>query len=150
MEFEQLIKLIEVMDASGLTEFDYESESTKLHLGRKVYKNLMVSGTQCDIRGDIHHISKNESEDAVSEEMMKKGTNVTAPIVGVFYAASSPTAEPFVKVGDHVEKGQVVGIIEAMKLMNEIQSDVSGTVTEIYVKNGDGVEYGQPIICVQE
>ena len=78
------------------------------------------------------------------------GTAVTSPIVGVFYAAPGPEKEPFVRVGDRVEAGQVIGIVEAMKLMNEIQSDVSGVVTKICVQDGEGVEYGQPLIYVQE
>ena len=85
-----------------------------------------------------------------AEVTAKTGTDVVSPIVGVFYAAPSPESEPFVKVGDRVEAGQVIGIVEAMKLMNEIESDVSGIVVEICVQNGDGVEYGQPLIRVQE
>jgi acetyl-CoA carboxylase biotin carboxyl carrier protein len=70
---------------------------------------------------------------------------VTSPIVGTFYRSSSPTAEPFVKPGDQVNPGQTLCIIEAMKLMNEIQSDASGTVAKIFVENGQPVEYGQPL-----
>ena len=74
---------------------------------------------------------------------------VTAPLVGTFYSAPSEDAEPFVKVGDPVKKGQVVGIVEAMKLMNEIESEVSGEVIEILVKNGEAVEFGQPLFKVR-
>jgi acetyl-CoA carboxylase biotin carboxyl carrier protein len=70
---------------------------------------------------------------------------VTSPIVGTFYRASSPTAEPFAKIGDSVESGKTLCIIEAMKLMNEIQSDASGVVAKIFVENGQPVEYGQPL-----
>ncbi len=70
---------------------------------------------------------------------------VTSPIVGTFYRAASPTAEAFVKVGDLVETGKTLCIIEAMKLMNEIQADASGTVAKIFVENGQPVEYGQPL-----
>jgi acetyl-CoA carboxylase biotin carboxyl carrier protein len=72
-------------------------------------------------------------------------TLITSPIVGTFYHASSPTAEPFVKVGDPVEVGKTVCIIEAMKLMNEIPAEVRGTVARIFVENGQPVEYGQPL-----
>ena len=68
--------------------------------------------------------------------------------MGTFYAAPAEDAEPFVKVGDKVEKGQVLAIVEAMKLMNEIESDFSGTVTEVLVVNGESVEYGQPLFII--
>lgn len=74
---------------------------------------------------------------------------VTSPIVGTFYHSPSPTAEPFVKLGDQVNTGQTLCIIEAMKLMNEIQSDVSGTVVKIFVENGQPVEYGQPLFGIK-
>ena len=158
MEFEQLVKLIEVMDASGLSEMDYETEGVKLHLGRKienvVHMTPMLESTVSTMNDRTPMAEAVQMDTPVvvsnSEEMTKKGTDIVSPIVGMFYAASSPGAEPFVKVGDRVAKGQVIGIVEAMKLMNEIQSDVTGIVTEIYVENGDGVEYGQPLICIQE
>ena len=78
----------------------------------------------------------------------KKEKIVTAPLVGTFYAAPAEDEEPFVKVGERVEKGQIVAIIEAMKLMNEIESDFEGIVTEIFVENGQSVEYGQPLFAV--
>ena len=89
-------------------------------------------------------LNKNEADG--SEK--KKGKIVTAPLVGTFYAAPAEDEEPFVKVGERVEKGQIVAIIEAMKLMNEIESDFAGTVTEVFVENGQSVEYGQPLFAV--
>ncbi|AFZ65768.1 acetyl-CoA carboxylase biotin carboxyl carrier protein [Deinococcus peraridilitoris] len=77
------------------------------------------------------------------------GTPVKAPIVGTFYAASSPEMPPFVKVGDRVEVGQVLCIIEAMKLMNEIESETAGTVKQILVKNAEPVEYGQTLFVIE-
>ena len=139
MEFEQLLRLVETVAASGLNEFDYEQNGLKLHLGKKAPKTVKVSGAG--------------AANIPVEEIpvtAQTGTDVVSPIVGVFYAAPSPESEPFVKVGDRVEAGQVIGIVEAMKLMNEIESDVSGIVVEICVQNGDGVEYGQPLIRVQE
>lgn len=77
------------------------------------------------------------------------GKFVKAPIVGTFYAASAPDQSPFVKVGDQIKKGDVLFIIESMKLMNEVQSEVEGTVAEILVGNGEAVEYDQPILRVE-
>ncbi|MFN7950050.1 MAG: acetyl-CoA carboxylase biotin carboxyl carrier protein [Blastocatellia bacterium] len=74
---------------------------------------------------------------------------ITSPIVGTFYRSPSPTADPFVKIGDNIEKGSTICIIEAMKLMNEITSEVSGTVARILVENGQPVEYGQPLFGIK-
>lgn len=82
--------------------------------------------------------------------MEEKGGNVVkSPLVGTFYAAPSEDAQPFVKVGDTVKKGQTLAIVEAMKLMNEIESEFDGVVTEILVENEDNVEYGQPLFRIQ-
>jgi acetyl-CoA carboxylase biotin carboxyl carrier protein len=74
---------------------------------------------------------------------------ITSPIVGTFYRSSSPTADPFVKLGDNIETGQTLCIVEAMKLMNEIQADISGTVAKILVENAQPVEYGQPLFAIK-
>jgi acetyl-CoA carboxylase biotin carboxyl carrier protein len=84
-----------------------------------------------------------------AEEDDSSLTFVTSPIVGTFYRAPNPDAEPYVKVGDHVEKGQVLCIVEAMKLMNEIESDVSGTVAKIYPENGQPVEFGERLFAIR-
>jgi len=84
-----------------------------------------------------------------AEEGCPGCVEVRAPIVGTFYRAPAPDAPPYVKEGDRVEKGQVLCIIEAMKLMNEIESEVSGIVKKILVKNGEPVEYGQPLFLIQ-
>ena len=84
-----------------------------------------------------------ETSGEVEEE-----TYITSPIVGTFYSAPSPEAKAFVKVGDRVKAGETVCILEAMKLMNEIESDFDGKVAEIYVENGQAVEYGQPLFRI--
>ncbi|MDD3222070.1 MAG: acetyl-CoA carboxylase biotin carboxyl carrier protein [Clostridia bacterium] len=147
MEFEQIIRLVEAVSDSGLTEFDYEEGNVKLHMGKKQPKQVISCGP-------VESIPTIMAEQPVVEvkqdEIPANVTEVVSPIVGVFYESSSPDAEPFVKVGQRIEAGQVIGIIEAMKLMNEIESDVSGVITEILVRNGDGVEYGQPLIRVEK
>lgn len=89
------------------------------------------------------------SAEPVVVEAPVSGNIITSPIIGTFYAAPSPDKAPFVKVGDTVSAGDVVCIIESMKLMNEINSDFSGKVAEIYVKNGDAVEFGQKIMRIE-
>ena len=88
-------------------------------------------------------------ETVVQGTTVPEGNVVKAPIVGTFYAASAPDKPPFVTVGQQVKKGDVLMIIESMKLMNEVQSDFDGTVSEILVKNGDPVEYDQPIMIIK-
>ena len=87
---------------------------------------------------------------SVGSGKVEEGQKIVSPLVGTYYAAPAEDAEPYVKVGDYVEKGQVIAIVEAMKLMNEIESDFTGTVTEIFAENGQPVEYGQPLIAVKE
>ena len=95
-------------------------------------------------------VSEAEPRETVSgkKEELPEGKLVKSPLVGTFYAAPSQDAAPYVKVGDPVKKGQVLAIVEAMKLMNEIESDFDGTVAEVYVKNGESVEYGMPLFRI--
>jgi len=84
-----------------------------------------------------------------NEQPQETGQSVTSPMVGTFYSAPSPTAKPFVSIGQKINQGDTVGIIEAMKIMNQIESDQSGTVIEILVKDGEAVEFGQSLIVVE-
>ncbi len=91
-----------------------------------------------------------EAEAESSGSALPEGSEVvSSPIVGTFYAAPNPDSEPYARVGDRVEKGQVLCIVEAMKLMNEIESEVSGVVVEVFPKNGQPVEYGEPLFAIQ-
>ena len=90
-----------------------------------------------------------EASAAEAADALPAGNIVKSPLVGTFYAAPAEDAEPFVKVGDSVKEGQVLAIVEAMKLMNEIESDFTGTVAEILVENGQAVEYGQPLFVIK-
>lgn len=90
-----------------------------------------------------------EPAEAVSEIALPSGNVVKAPIVGTYYSAPGPDKEPFVKVGQQVKKGDVIMIIESMKLMNEVQSEFNGTVKEILVENGNPVEFDQPIMIIE-
>ncbi len=158
---EKMIELIDAVSESDLTGFKYEENGIKLHLSKKentcyVTENVSapVNMTGTASAGVVSaemgktNAEGDETLGAAAEEAVLEGNIVKSPLVGTFYAAPAEDAESFVKVGDRVEKGQTLGIVEAMKLMNEIESDYSGTVAEILVNNQEGVEYGQPLFRI--
>ena len=148
MEFENILKLIDSVSASKLDSFVYEQNGTKIRLEKKKQK-IQLNGTP-DLATESAAICAEEAMTDTDTGTQKSGKTITSPLVGVFYAAPSEDADPFVKVGDPVKKGQVVGIVEAMKLMNEITSDCDGVVREVCVGNAEAVEYGQPLFVIEE
>ncbi len=152
MEFEQMIRLIETVSASELSSFSYEEKDTKLTI-KKEKKEVIVSATPqlCNAGEGVQVVTGTvpQSIEKTSEQKPQvTGNEMKSPLVGTFYNAPSPDAEPFVKVGDKVKKGQTLGIIEAMKLMNEIECEYDGVVSEILVDNMDMVEYGQTLFII--
>lgn len=153
MDISQVIKLIQTVSASELSEFKYEDEACKLKfkadrgvkLDKKSFKGVSTGFTAAELNTAI----ENETEEVVQNCTESSGCVVKAPLVGVFYRSSSPEDAPFVSVGDQVKKGQVIGIIEAMKLMNEVESEYDGIVESILVDNDQMVEYDQPLITVK-
>ena len=165
MEFENLLKLIQAVSDSELTGLKYEEKGVKLHLTKE--KETIVTAVQTAdspaafAAGAVAAPAVQAAApaaasaaapgsapaQAASEETATEpsGKIVKSPLVGTFYAAPAEDADPCVSVGDTVKKGQVMAIVQAMKLMNEIESDFDGTVEEIYVENGQAVEYGQPL-----
>ncbi|MBK5253880.1 MAG: acetyl-CoA carboxylase, biotin carboxyl carrier protein [Peptostreptococcaceae bacterium] len=131
MKVDNIYKLIEEVSKLNVVSFEYEEEGSKISMKFEpktvIFKEKMES----------------EKVEEILEE--SKGTIIKSPIVGTFYASSTEDGNPFVKVGDVIGKGDVVAIIEAMKLMNEIKSECEGTVNKVYLQNGDPVEYGQPL-----
>lgn len=139
MEFDKIVKLIHAVGESGLSEFSFEEGALKISMrgGEKQGKTVEFLPKAVGIKEEIK-----EKPTAIT------GKTVKSPLVGTFYAAPSPEAEAFVKKGDMVQKGQVLGIVEAMKLMNEIESEYDGVVEEILIGNEDMVEYGQPLFVI--
>lgn len=134
MEFENLLKLVECVSASGLDSFYYEQGETTIKMKKSgIGMQTAAAVSSCPDGG------KPDSQNA---------TCVKSPLVGIFYAAPGEDAPPFVSVGDTVKKGQTLGIVEAMKLMNEIECECDGIVKEIPVENGQAVEYGQPLFVI--
>jgi acetyl-CoA carboxylase biotin carboxyl carrier protein len=142
MEYNQILELVKEVSKAGLSNFEYQEGDVKIAMSCPDVKENIV-------------IQKAEAMTAVIEpetnvsEPDKQGEVVASPLVGTFYAAPSEDAESFVKVGDTVTKGQTLAIVEAMKLMNEIESEYDGVVTEICVNNAQAVEYGQPLFRIQ-
>ena len=154
MEMEKMIELIDAVSKSDLTGFKYEEEGIKLHLSKKENTCYVTENLSAPVNAvttsaaEIKKAAEGDQIAGTSAEEIPVGNVVESPLVGTFYAAPAEDAESFVKVGDRVEKGQTLGIVEAMKLMNEIESDYSGTVAEILVNNQEGVEYGQPLFRI--
>lgn len=152
MKFEQIKELIELVDEKKLTRIDIEEEDFKITI-RKEYPKVVASTGDADvqpvpsIQPVIQQVSVEPSSQVTTNELEADEDLfvVESPMVGTFYSAKSPEAEDFVKVGDQVTEGATLCIIEAMKLMNDIDAEVSGQVVEILVKNEEPVEYGQPL-----
>jgi acetyl-CoA carboxylase biotin carboxyl carrier protein len=142
MELEELKELIELLKETDVTELQIEKDGTKV----KIKREKILSSIEIPV-----HKPPVIQERAVveTEDETQRLVTITSPIVGTFYRVPSPDANPFVEVGSKVSKGQVLCIVEAMKLMNEIESDVDGIVIKILVDNGQPVEYGEPLFLIE-
>ena len=167
MEIKDIIQLMEAAAKNGLTSFELEEGDWKLSMKREkklfsaavpaaeagaqsVAASGILSAASSGMSAMYGQNAGNLAANPASMEASGVSSDqvVTCPLVGTFYSAPSPDAEAFVKVGDTVKKGQVLGIVEAMKLMNEIESDYDGVVEAILVKDGETVEYGQPLFRI--
>lgn len=147
MELESLLTLIDKVSASKLDAFEYDDGSLKLNMKKRKKETAVAAKGGAAKQASL--IPAMEAPQESAEDAAAEGSQVKAPLVGTFYLASSPDSEPFVSVGDTVKKGQVLGIIEAMKLMNEIESEYDGVVESILVQNEQMVEYGQPLFVIK-
>ena len=168
MKVEQVLELVKAVSDSELTEFKYEEDGVKLSLKKTSDKIVQVQAPAAPVAApviapammpaapvqaavpaaDVTAPAETTAAAQGTGEDVPAGNVVKSPLVGTFYAAPAEDAEPYVKVGDSVKEGQVLAIVEAMKLMNEIESDFTGTVKEILVENGQGVEFGQPLFVI--
>ena|SRR5437870_5201505 len=169
INMEELRQLVSLIIENGVMDFELEREGFRVKVGRNVYRESVTEPSTAGAEKAIAASSPAthasgaavqsiptalsshpgaQAEEAASED---QGLHlITSPIVGTFYRSASPTAESFVHIGSQVEPETVVCIIEAMKLMNEIQAEASGEVVKIYVENGQAVEYGQPLFGIKE
>lgn len=160
MNIDEIMTLIQAVSDSTLTSFELEEGDTKLSLKREKEKTKIVAAAAPSMDSAVaaqlmqavpQEAGAAEDQAASSGAAADIGSDkvIVSPLVGTFYSSSSPDAESFVKVGDTVKKGQVLGIIEAMKLMNEIESEYDGVIEAILVNNEDVVEYGQPLFRIK-
>ena len=180
LNMDELRELFDLFTAQGFTEFELEKENFRIRLRRDLAPQVATSpqhlapvpapqqaahvlpfvAPQQQATQAAHPEGQAAQAQAAPSAKPEAATPapaaeadlhvITSPIVGTFYRAASPTSEPFVRAGSHVEPDSVVCIIEAMKLMNEIQAEVSGTVEKVYVENGQPVEYGQPLFGIKK
>ncbi len=174
MNLKEIKDLIEIVNDKGFAEFEIERQGFRLRISRFRESSpqiiqpapapIIISSA---IPGAPEALSKAAQQGLIEAQVSSSGSGmasdsngveagaqpelhiIKSPIVGTFYSAPSPDSEPFVRVGDHIEQDSVVCIIEAMKLMNEIQAEVSGEVARIYVENGQPVEYGQSLFGIR-
>lgn len=161
MNIDEIIQLIQAVSENKLTSFELEEGNMKLSLKcKKEQPQIVTVAAPSMDQAAVQMLNTAASagitvsqvqETAVQTAGVDIGSDkvVTSPLVGTFYESSSPDADAFVKVGDTVKKGQVLGIIEAMKLMNEIESEYDGVVEAILVNNEEVVEYGQPLFRIK-
>ena len=164
MYYQQILELVKEVSKAGLTNFEYTEGNIRIAMScPQPEEKIVVPASNIALQEAIGvsansvnaantagtegvAAAQSQAAEAVGE---KAGNLIKSPLVGTFYAAPSEDAEPFVKVGDTVKKGQTLAIVEAMKLMNEIESEFDGVVTEILVENEENVEYGQPLFRIQ-
>ncbi len=140
IDVKKIKELIKIMEEHNLEEIEIEREGARVKLKK-------ISERQVQVSNVVQPISSQPSQ-KISEKP-QNFIEITAPMVGTFYRAPSPGAKPYIEVGDTIEPGKVLCIIEAMKLMNEIKSEVKGKIKEILVENGEPVEFGQPLFLVE-
>ena len=147
-DLSELKELIATIDQTGVTCFEIKGTDGE-RLTIKKEKSKVLQACESQTAGAAPAGQPPVQSAAPETQPDDAGASITAPMVGVFYAAASPDAQPYVTVGSTVKKGDVICIIEAMKLMNEITATQSGTITEICAENGDIVEFGQPLFKIK-
>ena len=151
MELKDLIALMEAAKKNEIDRFVYETETEKIVIRKKTAKTVKVNQKENIVKANKAEVHYEVETSEVQEESLHMDNEniVTSPLVGTFYSSPSPDAKSFVSVGDSVKKGQVIAIIEAMKLMNEIESEFDGVVEAVLVKDESVVEFGQPLFRIR-
>ena len=154
MDIRKVKKLIELLEESGIAEIEIKEGEEAVRISRMPTGGYMTHMQQPMMQAPVATIAAPVAAPAASAAPAAPAARpnehvVAAPMVGTFYASATPGAKPFVEIGTEVKEGQVLCIIEAMKMMNQIESDKSGKVTAIMATNGDPVEFGQPLFVIE-
>jgi acetyl-CoA carboxylase biotin carboxyl carrier protein len=150
IDYDEITKLVSFLEEKNLTQFELEVEGFKIKIARGTAQPSQAGPVPVQTAPPQPIPTAGSSLDfAKAPESSHNIHYVTSPMVGTFYRAPDPASEPYVEIGEQVKKSQTLCIIEAMKLMNEIESDVDGEVMEIFVENGKSVEYGQRLFAVR-
>lgn len=149
MEYEKIKQLMDDMGNSKLTSLDIEfPDGIKIKMEKNNGKQVVVTNLEEQIVKEEFHSNSSDISKNEQKEITEEGNIVKSPMIGTFYMKSSPDSNPYVEVGSIVKKGTVLCIIEAMKLMNEIESEYEGKIVEILVKDGETVDYGKPLFRI--
>jgi len=151
MDIRKVKKLMELLEESGMAEIEIKEgeESVKISRYGASPAPPLLPAQSLVPQQPVSTPAPVATSPVVPAENQTSGQSIVSPMVGTFYSAPSPTAKPFVTIGQKINQGDTVGIIEAMKIMNQIEADQSGTVTEILIKDGEAVEFGQPLIVIE-
>jgi acetyl-CoA carboxylase biotin carboxyl carrier protein len=148
---DEIRDLADLVDEYGLTDFEFENENIRVRLSKMTAAPVLQAAPPAAVPASAATATpKPEAETAPAASADEDLFKITSPIVGTFYRSPGPDKEPYVKEGSVVSPESVVCIVEAMKLMNEIQAETSGEVVKIYVENGQPVEYGQPLFGIRK
>jgi acetyl-CoA carboxylase biotin carboxyl carrier protein len=155
MDLKYVKQLLELIEKSNVNEIEVEEKGQKIRITKSAPQNVVAGSSyqmampQQQFAAPALAVPVAEAKPAAPVAATNKYHEVKSPIVGTFYASSSPEATPYVEVGSKVKQGGVLCIVEAMKLMNEIESDIAGTIVKINVENGKPVEYGQVLFLIE-
>ena len=147
MDIRKVKKLMELLEESGMSEIEIKEGEESVKISR--YGNSPVPSHSFVQQQAPTSVPPVVAVPVIADEPSTVGQSLTSPMVGTYYSAPSPTAKPFITIGQHVKQGDTIGIIEAMKIMNQIEAEKSGIVLQILVKDGEAVEFGQPLIIVE-
>ena len=147
MDIRKVKKLMELLEESGMSEIEIKEGEESVKISR--YGNSPVPSHSFVQQQAPTSVPPVVAVPVIADEPSTVGQSLTSPMVGTYYSAPSPTAKPFVTIGQHVKQGDTIGIVEAMKIMNQIEAEKSGIVLQILVKDGEAVEFGQPLIIVE-
>jgi len=149
MDLNLIKRLVKIVDTSGITNLEIEENGIRVKIAKKIRQAQVVAEPQVSAQTVQAEMKVEEKPEQVEETIPANLHEIRSPIVGTFYLAPSPDADDFAEIGDQVSPGTVLCIVEAMKLMNEIEADVSGKIIKILVENGKPVEYNQPLFLIE-